>query len=278
MIDHLTLNTILNVVWYATNISFQYGQQQFHSIFTLFAPLAIPIYRYCFQNTPPPCYNFSLRKWITYALAYCFLLLLTRDTVEFMTLGNPFLDDILTLVRITLAVFWFSIIRHAGALYLAGWNGAARGLVRDLVDLAVGSKLPLGKALIVTGVTVRVFFLLGHVSGSPPPHPALVGTALLALTVYGICLLAVALGPFCWRRYIEPAMVCASDWTRLLTVTPARSIYRRGQTLVGNIQTHRLLVPFAFSSLVTLGVMAGFVAVGSLSSDLPPIIHPPLSS
>lgn len=110
MIDHLTLNAALNVAWYATNVLFQFGQENFHALFTLFAPYGISSYRYFSQTIPQ--YHFSLGQWVLYTIAYCFLLLVTRDAVEFVTLGKPFLDNALTLFRITLAVFWFSILRH----------------------------------------------------------------------------------------------------------------------------------------------------------------------
>lgn len=111
MIDNLILNAALDVVWYATSLRLKVGQEYFHTFFTLLMPFGIPAYRYYFQTTSPQ-YNFTPEHWATYTLAYCVLLLATRDAVEYLTLGHPFLDHTLTVCRITLAVFWFSMFRN----------------------------------------------------------------------------------------------------------------------------------------------------------------------
>lgn len=111
MIDNLILNAALDVAWYATSLRLKVGQEYFHTFFTLLMPFGIPAYRHYFQTTSPQ-YNFTPEHWATYTLAYCVLLLATRDAVEYLALGHPFLDHTLTVCRITLAVFWFSIFRN----------------------------------------------------------------------------------------------------------------------------------------------------------------------
>lgn len=111
MIDSLILNAALDVAWYATSLHHKVGQEHFHTFFTLLMPFGVPAYRYYFQTIPPQ-YNFTIEHWITYTIAYCVLLLATRDAVEYLTLGQPVLDHTLTVCRITLAVFWFSMFRN----------------------------------------------------------------------------------------------------------------------------------------------------------------------
>lgn len=113
MIDSLILNAVLDVAWYATSFHLKVGQEYFHTFFTLLIPFAIPAYRTYFQKTStPPQYHFTPEHWVAYTIAYCVLLLATRDAVEYLTLGQPILDHTLTVCRITLAVFWFSIFRN----------------------------------------------------------------------------------------------------------------------------------------------------------------------
>lgn len=111
MIDNLILNAVLDVAWYATYGLLKVGQEQFHAFFTLLAPFGVPAYRTYFR-TRQRQYNLTLEQWITYTVAYCVLLLATRDAVEYLTLGHPILDNTLTVCRITLAVFWFSLFRN----------------------------------------------------------------------------------------------------------------------------------------------------------------------
>lgn len=109
MIVHFIVNTVLHVAWYATYKIVQAGQEHFHAIFTVLGPFGVPAYRYVSQAGTQG--SFSLKQWIAYTLGYWILLLGTRDLVEFVTLGSPLLDDTLTLLRISLAVYWFSICR-----------------------------------------------------------------------------------------------------------------------------------------------------------------------
>lgn len=111
MIDNLILNAALDVAWYATSLHHKIGQEYFHTFFTLLMPFGIPAYRYYFQTTAPQ-YHFTPEHWVIYTIAYCVLLLTTRDAVEYLTLEQPMFDHTLAVCRITLAVFWFSIFRN----------------------------------------------------------------------------------------------------------------------------------------------------------------------
>lgn len=131
MLEHFVLDAVLKVGWYAThNIYHEY----FHSFFTLLAPFGIPAYRYYFSI--PPRYNYSLTQWIKYTFCYCVLLLGTRNLVEFLTLGSPVLDSILTLLRVSLAVFWFPITRHGffGSMHNA-WDSIIWGIANSILRI-----------------------------------------------------------------------------------------------------------------------------------------------
>ncbi|KAJ4387704.1 hypothetical protein N0V93_008303 [Gnomoniopsis smithogilvyi] len=243
---HLTLNAVLNIAWYATNVTFQLGQEHFHAMFTLLAPFGIPIYHYSLQTTTR--HNYSLRQWVLYTLAYCFLLLVTRDALEFVTQANLSLDNALTLCRITLAVFWFSIIRHD-----------VRGSMRNIWQSIIWKCPPIlrsGKETYLYVVTTYGRWVGALLNRVALPWNDLLYNVLGQTNYYSIKSAWYRMtNAFYWQHYLLSAIVFADDWTRYLTAIPTQQLYRRGRKLVNDLTQRRFL--HIVSSLVAVGVVAG---------------------